>query len=106
MGTRCLTMTEPHRQLDEIVEAARRLLDDLLPRLKTNCPAADDQPIELLGARKWRPDVVLGPGARRYVGFTTFYSAEQQCGVRMLGELRTEGLQSISELEQALAADP
>jgi hypothetical protein len=48
----------------------------------------------------------MGPGMRRYRAEPKFLTAEQQCGVRILGELRATGMRPLAQLEHALEADP
>jgi hypothetical protein len=86
------------------VEAARRFLDDLMPLLKEGASPVD-QPLELPWPR-WLPVLDMGLGTRRYKVVPIVLSAEQQCGVRMLGELQAGGMQALTELERALADDP
>ena len=43
---------------------------------------------------------------RRYKAVPRFLTAEHQCAVRILGELRTAGMRSLADLDRALAADP
>lgn len=93
-------------QPDSLVDVARRFLDDFMPILKKSGPGEDDQPITLHGLPRWILERDLGAGMRRYKAVPRFFTAEHQCAIRMLGELRTAGMQSLADLDRALAADP
>lgn len=93
-------------QPDPVVDAARRLLDELMPILKEHCPREQDKGLELPWPR-WIPEPEIDPGLpRRYKAVPVVFSAEQQCATRMLGELREAGFRPLANLEAALAADP
>ena len=93
-------------QPDPVIDAACRFLDDLIPILKEECPGGDDRPLELPGFPRWIPELVeLGLGTRRYKAVPRFFTAEQQCAIRLLGELREAGMQSLADVDAALAAD-
>lgn len=91
---------------DPLVDTARRFLDDLMLILKKSGPSESDRPISLHGWPRWILESDLSGGMRRYKAVPRFLTAEHQCAVRMLGELRTVGMQSLADLDRALAADP
>jgi Apea-like HEPN len=93
-------------QPDSLVDAARRFLDDLMPILKKGGPGELDRPLPLPGWPRWILTHDLGRSTRRYAAIPRFLTAEHQCAVRILGELRTSGMQSLADLDRTLAADP
>jgi hypothetical protein len=93
-------------QSDPVLDAARTLLDALMPLLKQEFARGDDQPLEIRGMPRWSPDVDMGPGIRRFKAVPMVFTAEQQCAARVLGELRAAGMPQLTRLDQALAADP
>ena len=95
-------MSEP----DPVGDAACKFLKDLIPILKERCPGEEDQPLELPGFPRWIPDLAMGLGIPRYKAIPRFFTAEQQCAIRLLGELRAEGMQPLANLDETLAADP
>jgi hypothetical protein len=90
---------------DPVIVAASAFLDDLMPVLKRRCPG-DSEPLELRGFTQWILDSDLGVGMRRYRAATMSLTAEQQCAVQVLNGLRETGFESLTRLEEALAADP
>jgi hypothetical protein len=75
-----------------------------MPVLKENCPGPDDKAIPF-GFPLWVPDQDLGIGTRRFKAVQRVFTVEQQCAIRILGELRATGMRELHELERALAAD-
>lgn len=90
---------------DPLVEAGCRFLDEFLSILKEKCPGESDEPLEFAGRPRWIPQPDMGLGVRRFKAVPMFFTAEQQCAARILGELRPAGLQALEDLERALAAD-
>ena len=88
---------------DPVIEAASRFLDDLMPVLKKQCPG-DAEPLELRGFTQWIPESDFG-GMRIYRATTMSLTAEQQCAIHLLGELRAAGFEPLTRLEEALSAD-
>jgi hypothetical protein len=91
-------------QEDPVANAARRFLDKLMPVLEEDCPGPDDKALPF-GPVRWVPDQETGPILGRYKAVQYVFSIEQQCAIRMLGELRADGMAELDELERALAAD-
>ena len=93
-------------QSDPLVAAARRLLDELMPILRQQCPAEQDRPLSLTGWPNWIPEPDIDPGVpRRYLALPRVISAEQQCAARLLRELREGELPSVAALDRLLAVD-
>jgi hypothetical protein len=90
---------------DPVIEAASAFLDDLMPVLKKRCPG-DSEPLELRGFTQWFLESEFAGRMRRYRAATMSLTAEQQCAIQVLGELRETGFESLARLEAALAADP
>jgi len=91
------------RASDPVVVAARAFLDSLMPLLKKRCPG-DSQPLELRGFTRWVPESDLG-FMRRFRAVPMWLSAEHQCAIQALNELRSMGFAELSRLEEALIAD-
>jgi hypothetical protein len=90
---------------DPIVSAASTFLDKLMPILEDRCPGPDDEALPFHGFVEWIPDETT-PGTGRFTAVARVWSIEQQCAVRVLGELRVKGMAELGELEAALADDP
>jgi hypothetical protein len=91
---------------DPIVRAAVGLLDELMPLLAERCQDTKDPPLELLGLNSWIPRPPLGPAIRSYTAVPRVLSAEQQCAMRVVDEMRGARTEPLVNLEQALATDP
>jgi hypothetical protein len=91
---------------DSLVDAARKLLDELLPYLERECPKGDDRPLDLAGLVAWKSEGEIGSGMRRYKALPRVLTADQQCAARTLGDLRQARMEPLMQLEGALAADP
>jgi hypothetical protein len=91
-------------QADPVASAACRFLDKLMPVLEENCPGPDDKALPF-GPVRWVPDQETGPFLGRYKAVEHLITIEQQCAIRMLGELRANGMSELDEVERALAAD-
>jgi Apea-like HEPN len=91
---------------DSLVLAATRLLDDLIPIVKTRCPEDEDQPLVISSWPRWVPELEMGLGTRRYKAVPMVITAEQQCAVRLVAQFREEGRDPVIALDRALVADP
>jgi hypothetical protein len=93
-------------QSDPVLDAASKLLSDLMPLLKQEYRRGNDEPMEIHGMPRWSSDLDIGPGIRRFKAVPMVFTAEQQRAARVLGELRAAGIPQLTRLDQALAADP
>jgi len=90
---------------DPVVSAASAFLDKLMPILEDRCPGPEDEALPFHGFVEWVPDEMRGLSGR-FSAVTRVFSVEQQCALRVLGELREKGMAELGELEVALADDP
>ena len=91
---------------DPVVDRARAFLEWALPILKQEFQRGNDQPLEVDGFPVWVPEPEPVAGMRRFRAHRMVFSAERQCAIRALGELREAGVEQISDLEDALERDP
>jgi hypothetical protein len=90
---------------DPLVDCARVFLDAVMPLLKERCHDAGDEPFELTGFPVWVLEGDFGPLMRRYRAHPMILSADRQCAVRVLGEVRQAGMNELSDLDHALTSD-
>jgi hypothetical protein len=92
-------------EVDSVVDSARDLLDELMPYLKLRCPKGNDVPLQLGSLTNWEFDREVG-SMREYKRMPVVLTAEQQCGARILGELRVSNFGPLIKLDETLVADP